>query len=89
MVESNKYNLIINHFLNQIACYTELLLKGIEPEHGQSFEKALKVGKPIFTEIKPSRADGLLAPSAGVNAFVTASKFRKIIFLSMKKLVIY
>ena len=45
---------------------------GVEAENVASFEAALRAGKPVEAELKPSLADGLGVPKAGDNAFEIA-----------------
>ena len=42
---------------------------GVEPERAASFSAALKAGKPVTIEMKPTLADGLSVPKVGENAF--------------------
>ena len=42
---------------------------GVEPERAASFSAALKAGKPVQIEMKPTLADGLSVPKVGQNAF--------------------
>lgn len=45
---------------------------GVEPERAASFTAALKEGKPVAVEMKPTLADGLSVPKVGENAFSLA-----------------
>jgi threonine dehydratase len=47
---------------------------GVEPERAASFSAALKAGKPIAIEMRPTLADGLSVPKVGENAFQLARK---------------
>jgi threonine dehydratase len=49
------------------------LLQGVESERCASFSKALKAGKPVYTPIESTLADGLAVPMVGYNAFATAA----------------
>ena len=42
---------------------------GVEPERAASFSAALKAGKPVQVEMRPTLADGLSVPKVGQNAF--------------------
>ena len=42
---------------------------GVEPERAASFTAALKAGKPVHFDLKPTLADGLSVPKVGENAF--------------------
>ena len=42
---------------------------GVEPERAASFSEALKAGKPVQVEMRPTLADGLSVPKVGQNAF--------------------
>lgn len=42
---------------------------GVEPERAASFSAAVKAGKPVRVEVKPTLADGLSVPQVGGNAF--------------------
>ncbi|XP_071117070.1 L-threonine ammonia-lyase-like [Haliotis cracherodii] len=44
---------------------------GVESEKCASFAAALNAGKPVYTKITSTLADGLAVPEVGVNAFVT------------------
>ena len=44
----------------------------MESEGCPSFNEAMKAGRPVHTEAKPSLADGLAVPKVGDNAFATA-----------------
>jgi len=45
---------------------------GVEPERAASFTAALRAGKPVLIEMKPTLADGLSVPKVGENAFALA-----------------
>jgi len=45
---------------------------GVEPPRAASFTAAMKAGKPVETDIKPTIADGLSVPKVGPNAFELA-----------------
>jgi threonine dehydratase len=45
---------------------------GVEPERAASFTAALKAGKPVMIDLKPTLADGLSVPKVGENAFALA-----------------
>jgi threonine dehydratase len=45
---------------------------GVEPERAASFTAALRAGKPVTIEVKPTLADGLSVPEVGRNAFALA-----------------
>jgi threonine dehydratase len=45
---------------------------GVEPERAASFTAALREGKPVLIEMKPTLADGLSVPKVGSNAFALA-----------------
>ncbi|XP_052776743.1 L-threonine ammonia-lyase-like [Mya arenaria] len=45
---------------------------GVESEKCPSFSEAMKAGKPVYTELHSTLADGLAVPTVGVNAFETA-----------------
>jgi len=47
----------------------EVKIIGVEPERAASFTAALKAGKPVHIEMKPTLADGLSVPKVGENAF--------------------
>jgi len=42
---------------------------GVEPEHAASFTAAVRAGRPVRVEVKPTLADGLSVPQVGDNAF--------------------
>ena len=42
---------------------------GVEPERAASYAAALKAGRPVQVEMKPTLADGLSVPKVGENAF--------------------
>lgn len=44
---------------------------GVESEKCPSFSRALENGSPIYTQNKPTLADGLAVPKVGFNAFAT------------------
>ncbi|KDR16615.1 uncharacterized protein LOC110832432 isoform X2 [Zootermopsis nevadensis] len=46
---------------------------GVESERCASFSRALKAGKPVYTPIESTLADGLAVPMVGYNAFATAA----------------
>ncbi|CAD5112637.1 DgyrCDS1851 [Dimorphilus gyrociliatus] len=48
---------------------------GVESERCASFKAALEAGKPVYTKVSSTIADGLAVPVVGVNAFATASKY--------------
>lgn len=50
-----------------------MVLKGVESERCPSFNLARENGKPIFTSIHSTLADGLAVPMVGYNAFATAN----------------
>jgi len=54
------------------ALNPDIQIIGVESEKCASFSKALKVGKPIYTEIESTLADGLAVPTVGYNAYETA-----------------
>ncbi|XP_052225619.1 L-threonine ammonia-lyase-like isoform X2 [Dreissena polymorpha] len=45
---------------------------GVESERCPSFTNAIQSGKPVYTEMHSTLADGLAVPTVGVNAFATA-----------------
>jgi len=45
---------------------------GVEPARAASFTAALKAGRPVQVEMKPTLADGLSVPKVGENAFQIA-----------------
>jgi threonine dehydratase len=45
---------------------------GVEPENAASYTAALAAGHPVWTELKPTLADGLAVPKVGENAFALA-----------------
>ncbi|GJQ69159.1 hypothetical protein Trydic_g6314 [Trypoxylus dichotomus] len=45
---------------------------GVESENCKSFNNSLKAGKPVFTEVLSTIADGLASPFPGYNAVATA-----------------
>ena len=47
---------------------------GVQAEHTASFDAALKNGRPIQINMKPTLADGLAVPRVGDNAFAIARK---------------
>jgi threonine dehydratase len=47
---------------------------GVEPERAASYTAALRVGHPVWTEMRPTLADGLAVPQVGANAFALAQK---------------
>ena len=50
-----------------------MILKGVESERCPSFNRARETGKPTFTRIQSTLADGLAVPMVGYNAFETAN----------------
>ncbi len=46
---------------------------GVEPAHAASFTAALKAGRPVRAEMKPTLADGLAVPVVGENAFAVGA----------------
>lgn len=46
-----------------------LILIGVEPEGAASFTAACRAGRPVWTDIKPTLADGLAVPQVGDHAF--------------------
>jgi len=56
------------------AMRPEITVIGVEPERCPCFTEALKAGRPVYTDISTSLADGLAVPSVGVNAFATSAK---------------
>jgi threonine dehydratase len=46
-----------------------LRIIGVEPERAACFTAALQAGKPVEVPLKPTLADGLSVPQAGVNSF--------------------
>ena len=47
---------------------------GVEPERAASFTAAVRAGKPVRFDLRPTLADGLSVPKVGENAFRIASK---------------
>lgn len=47
---------------------------GVEPVRAASFSAAIKSGRPVATDIKPTLADGLAVTQVGTNAFEIARK---------------
>jgi threonine dehydratase len=45
---------------------------GVEPERAASFTAAVRAGKPVKIEVKPTLADGLSVPKVGENGFQIA-----------------
>lgn len=45
---------------------------GVEPERAASFTAALRAGRPVRVELKPTLADGLAVAQVGANAFAIA-----------------
>jgi len=45
---------------------------GVEPENAASFTAAIRAGRPVPFEMKPTLADGLSVPQVGENAFQLA-----------------
>jgi threonine dehydratase len=58
--------------LKTLAPRVEII--GVEPERAASFTGALKAGRPVTVEMKPTLADGLSVPRVGDNAFAIARK---------------
>ncbi len=48
---------------------------GVEPHFCASYTKALKAGKPTFTDVTPTLADGLAVPVVGPHAFEVARHY--------------
>ena len=46
---------------------------GVEPVNAASFSAAIKAGKPLRAEVKPTLADGLAVPLVGENAFAVGA----------------
>ena len=70
-----------------IACAIKTLkpkckVYGVEPEFAASYTEALRAGKPVFTEVTPTLADGLAVPVVGSNAFEVARKYVDKTFLT-------
>jgi threonine dehydratase len=47
----------------------------VEADNVASFSAALNAGKPTYTELKPTLADGLAIPEVGANAFAVARHY--------------
>ncbi|MCU0787150.1 MAG: threonine ammonia-lyase [Verrucomicrobia bacterium] len=47
---------------------------GVEPEGAASFTAAMRAGRPVPVELKPTLADGLSVPQVGANAFEVARR---------------
>jgi threonine dehydratase len=50
-------------------------LIGVEPDRAASFSAAIAAGRPVWTEVKPTLADGLAVPQVGENAFRLARQW--------------
>ena len=50
----------------------DVTVLGVEPLRAASFTAALRAGKPVAIEMKPTLADGLSVPQVGSNAFTLA-----------------
>jgi len=53
--------------------YPKTTVIGVESERCASFSRALNAGKPVYTPIESTLADGLAVPMVGYNAFATAA----------------
>ncbi|KAJ9576257.1 hypothetical protein L9F63_006856, partial [Diploptera punctata] len=53
--------------------YPKAKIIGVESDRCASFSRALKAGKPVYTPIESTLADGLAVPMVGYNAFLTAA----------------
>ncbi|KAJ4439624.1 hypothetical protein ANN_07752 [Periplaneta americana] len=53
--------------------YPKTTVIGVESERCASFSRALHEGKPVYTPIESTLADGLAVPMVGYNAFATAA----------------
>ncbi|CAH8646122.1 unnamed protein product [Heterobilharzia americana] len=51
-----------------------IIIIGVESENCPGFKQAMVAGKPVYTDIAPSCADGLAISMVGVNAFKTSHK---------------
>ena len=51
----------------------EIAIIGVEPLNAASFSAAIKAGKPIRADVKPTLADGLAVPQVGENAFAVGA----------------
>ncbi|XP_077865591.1 L-threonine ammonia-lyase-like [Saccoglossus kowalevskii] len=54
------------------SLYPQVQIIGVESERCASFKAALEAGRPIYTPVSSTLADGLAVPTVGVNAFATA-----------------
>ncbi|HLH53886.1 MAG TPA: threonine ammonia-lyase [Verrucomicrobiae bacterium] len=60
---------------------------GVEPERAASFTAALKSGKPVKIDMKPTLADGLAVPKVGENAFeIARSLIERVVLVSERDL---
>ncbi|XP_076637261.1 serine racemase isoform X1 [Colletes latitarsis] len=53
--------------------HPRVMIIGVESERCPSFHAARKAGRPIYTPIESTLADGLAVPMVGYNAFATAN----------------
>ncbi|PNF22306.1 L-threonine ammonia-lyase [Cryptotermes secundus] len=53
--------------------YPKTIIIGVESVRCASFSRALEAGKPVYTPIESTLADGLAVPMVGYNAFATAA----------------
>lgn len=51
------------------SIHPDIDIIGVEPINAASFTAALKTGKPVRADVKPTLADGLAVPCVGDNAF--------------------
>jgi threonine dehydratase len=55
------------------SLYPDVKVYGVELDRCASFTAAMKAGKPVYTKVEPTLADGLAVPVVGYNAFATAA----------------
>jgi len=55
------------------AVNPDIHIIGVEPINAASFTAAIKAGKPIRAQVKPTLADGLAVPLVGANAYAIAA----------------
>lgn len=72
MIAQNFYKHIprILHYLTSF--YHHFFFQGVESQRCASFTAARAAGRPTYTPIESTLADGLAVPMVGYNAFVTA-----------------
>lgn len=71
---------ILSGLIAGVACAVKTLkpdikVYGVEPYFCASYSNALKAGKPTFTDVSPTLADGLAVPVVGPHAFEVARHY--------------